>query len=128
MYDIYNGSIQPSRGNTNISPRINKSQTLQNEQSFDSILKQKIQDKELKISQHAQLRINTRNIKLDDDQMEKLKNAVDRAEQKGVKESLILIDDIAFIVSIKNRTVITAMDGPSVKENVFTNIDGAVVL
>jgi flagellar operon protein len=128
MYNIYKVPIPPSRGNNHISPQIKRNQTVPDEQSFGSILKQKIQDKDLKISQHAQLRLNARNIKLNDDQMEKLKNAVDRAEQKGVKESLILINDIAFIVSIKNRTVITAIDGPSVKENVFTNIDGAVVL
>ncbi|NLU10275.1 MAG: flagellar protein, partial [Tepidanaerobacter acetatoxydans] len=62
------------------------------------------------------------------DQKEMINNAVDKAEQKGVRESLILMNDMAFVVSIKNRTVITAMNGDSVKENVFTNIDGAVIL
>ncbi len=110
-----------------ISTVVKKLQTIP-EKGFDQILQQKIEDKELKISQHAQMRMNMRNIKLTKDQKEMINNAVDKAEQKGVRESLILMNDMAFVVSIKNRTVITAMNGDSVKENVFTNIDGAVIL
>ncbi|AEE91373.1 Flagellar operon protein [Tepidanaerobacter acetatoxydans Re1] len=110
-----------------ISTGVKKLQTIP-EKGFDQILQQKIEDKELKISQHAQMRMNMRNIKLTKDQKEMINNAVDKAEQKGVRESLILMNDMAFVVSIKNRTVITAMNGDSVKENVFTNIDGAVIL
>ena len=47
---------------------------------------------------------------------------------KGARESLIYMNDLAFVVSVKNRTVITAMDGPSAKENIFTNIDSAAIL
>lgn len=97
-------------------------------QDFQNILQQKIVQRGIKISNHAQMRMNMRKIYLDDIQMAKLSDAVDRAEQKGVKESLILMDDVAFVVSIKNRTLITAVDGPGIKENVFTNIDGAVIL
>ncbi|AYO30470.1 MAG: hypothetical protein PWR06_194 [Thermoanaerobacteraceae bacterium] len=97
-------------------------------ETFQKILQQKIDQRDLRISNHAQMRMNMRNIHLNPEQMVKLNNAVDRAAQKGVRESLILMNDLAFVVSIKNRTVITAVDGPSIKENVFTNIDGAVIV
>ena len=57
-----------------------------------------------------------------------LKDAVNKAEAKGAKESLILMDQLALVVSVKNRTVITAVDGASLKDNVFTNIDSAVIV
>jgi flagellar operon protein len=97
-------------------------------EEFQKILQEKLSEKSLKISHHAQMRMNMRNIHLSSAQMAQLTDAVNRAEQKGVKESLILMNDVAFVVSIKNRTVITAIDGPGIKENVFTNIDGAVII
>lgn len=125
----YSNKVQ-SRINTGIPSvptGVNRPQTV-SQKDFSQILQRKIDEKELKISQHAQIRMNTRNIRLTVDQKKKLNNAVDKAEQKGVKESLIVMNDLAFIVSIKNRTVITAIDGASIKDNVFTNIDGAVIL
>jgi len=110
-----------------VTQGVNKQQQV-NKNGFEQILQQKIEEKELKISQHAQMRMNMRNIRLTEKQKTMLSNAVEKASQKGVKESLILMDNLAFVVSIKNRTVITAMDGDSIKENVFTNIDGAVIL
>ena len=120
-----------SRINTNrtlpASSGVRRAETA-SENAFDQILQQKIDEKELKISQHAQKRLNMRNISLTANHMEKLNSAVDKANQKGIKESLILMNDLAFVVNIKNKTVITAIDGASIKENVFTNIDGAVIL
>ncbi|NLZ53282.1 MAG: flagellar protein [Thermoanaerobacteraceae bacterium] len=116
-----NIGIQP------VAKGVNKSQTAY-KSGFDQVLQEKIEEKELKISQHAQMRMNMRNIRLTEDQKNMLNNAVEKASKKGVRESLILMKDLAFVVSIKNRTVITAMDGDSIKENVFTNIDGAVIL
>lgn len=89
---------------------------------------QEILNKKIKISQHAKMRMDSRNINLDKEQLEKLNKAVDKAAQKGVKESLIIMDKQAFIVSVKNRTLITAVDESNMKENVFTNIDGAVIM
>ncbi len=83
--------------------------------------------REIKISAHAQARLKSRGIDLDPARMAKLMEAVDRAASKGAKESLVLMDDLAVIVSVKNRTVITAVDGASLKDNVFTNIDSAVI-
>lgn len=60
--------------------------------------------------------------------MAKLHTAIEKASNKGARESLILMDDLALVVSIKNKTVITAIDGANIKENVFTNIDSAVII
>jgi len=79
-------------------------------------------------------RLQMRNITLSPEDMDKLRGAVDRAEAKGAREALILMSrpsrdqDLALVVSVKNRTVITAMDGETLKDNVFTNIDSAVVV
>lgn len=82
----------------------------------------------LKVSGHAQTRLQSRNIELDAEQWKRVMEGVDRAEGKGAKESLVLLDDIAMIVSVRNRTVITAVDREQLKENVFTNIDSAVIV
>ena len=95
------------------------------ERSFEDILTKEVKD--LKISKHAQQRLESRDIQLDQADMEKLQKAVDRADQKGAQESLVLLRDLAFVVSIRNRTIVTAMNGDALKDNVFTNIDSAVV-
>jgi flagellar operon protein len=76
------------------------------------------------VSAHAQQRLAQSNVNVDPD---RLKNAFDRAENKGSKESLVLLDDLAFVVSVKNKTVITAVDGGRARDNVFTNIDSVVI-
>ncbi|NLT96254.1 MAG: flagellar protein [Clostridia bacterium] len=97
--------------------------------SFQAILEKQIaQNQELKFSKHAQDRLNLRNIKLSSEEVSKLNTAVEKAANKGAKESLILMDNLAFVVSIKNKTVITAIDGANIKDNVFTNIDSAIVI
>lgn len=90
---------------------------------FSSIL----QDR-LKVSGHAKTRLESRNIELDQKAWDRVMSGVEKAAAKGAKESLVMIDDVALVVSIKNRTVITAVDKNSLKENVFTNIDSAVVV
>ncbi|WP_425060863.1 hypothetical protein SCACP_16170 [Sporomusa carbonis] len=95
--------------------------------SFEQLLQQEIAG--VKFSQHALQRLNSRQIKLDSNQLNQLSQAVNKAAQKGAKESLILMNNnLAFVVSVKNKTVITAMDGASIKDNVFTNIDSAVIV
>lgn len=78
----------------------------------------------LKFSSHALKRLEQRGIELDVDRLEQ---AMDKAEAKGGRDSLILMDDLALIVSIKNRTVVTALDASRQKEGVFTNIDSVVI-
>jgi flagellar operon protein len=82
----------------------------------------------LKFSAHALNRIKDRSIAMTDDLKAKLDKAVDTAAAKGSKESLILSDDAAFIVSVKNKTVITVLDRNQMSGNVFTNIDSTVVI
>jgi len=118
-------------GNVN---QINQNSGFQNQQtknrpetSFNQILQNTISENEkLKFSKHAEMRLNSRNIVLTEQQKEKITKAVDKAREKGVKETLVVMDDIAFVVSVTNRTVITAANCNELKENVFTNIDGAV--
>ena len=82
----------------------------------------------LKFSNHAAKRLEQRGIELGSSQLDQISSAVDKAAAKGSKESLILLKDMALIVSVPNRTVVTAMDGSSMKDNVFTQIDSAVII
>jgi len=95
---------------------------------FSEILKKKEQDHalELKFSKHAYERLASRNIDMTDEQLIRLEEGAKKAQEKGIKESLVLVDNLAFIVSITNNTVITAVDDDDSK--VFTNIDGAVIM
>ncbi len=99
--------------------------------SFGQIFSEKVQTEEqtgeLKFSKHAANRLAERNISLSSEQLSRLKEGTDKASGKGMKEPLVLIDDMAFIVSTGSRTVITAMGSGSTEENIFTNIDGAVI-
>ena len=85
-------------------------------------------DTDLKFSAHAQSRLTSRGIELSPDELIRMKEAIQRASEKGSKESLILTDKAAFVVSVKNNTVITAVDRNSMKENVFTNIDSTIMI
>lgn len=96
---------------------------------FGKVLEKQIQKQsELKISAHAMDRLNERNIKLTDFDMTKLRGAVESIRNKGGKEALIFYNNVAYLTSVKNNTIITAVDSQSLKENVFTNIDSAVIL
>ena len=95
--------------------------------SFEEIL-QKQQTGEIKFSKHAANRLNDRNIELTSEQLERLSDGTRKAGEKGIRESLVLVDELAFIVNTGSNTVITAMDPAETKENIFTNIDGAVII
>jgi flagellar operon protein len=81
----------------------------------------------VKFSAHAQQRLAQAEVQLGPQAMSRLEAAVAKAGQKGGKESLILLDDLAFVVSVKNRTVITAVGADRMADNVFTNIDSVVI-
>ena len=105
-------------------------------QNFDQILGKQILSSQyerpvtepLKFSAHASARMQSRNLVMGPEQMRKLNEAVDRAAAKGLDDTLVLTKDAAFIVSVKNRTVVTAMGRENLEGNVFTNIDGAVIV
>lgn len=82
----------------------------------------------LTFSQHAQDRLRSRNISFSPEQLQQLEGAVTSVAQKGGKDSLVMVGDAALVVSVKNRTVVTAMDRQQMKGNVFTNIDSAVII
>jgi flagellar operon protein len=82
----------------------------------------------LKFSAHAMQRLASRNITLTQDDVNRMNAMADKAAAKGAKQSLFMMNDVAMVVSIKNRTVITAVDADSMKENVFTNIDSAAII
>ncbi|MDS9470586.1 TIGR02530 family flagellar biosynthesis protein [Sporosarcina pasteurii] len=82
----------------------------------------------LKISKHASERLEERNIMISNSEWERVSTKVNKAKAKGIKESLVLLDQAALIVSVKNATVITAMDRSEAKDQLFTNIDGTIVL
>lgn len=94
--------------------------------SFKDILAGEMQG--VKFSAHAQARLQARNIKLSESQLNRIQSGVEKAASKGARESLVLVDNLALVVSIKNKTVITAVDDKNIKENVFTNIDSAVIM
>jgi flagellar operon protein len=82
----------------------------------------------VKFSNHAIERMKTRGITFTPEDMTRLSDAVGKAAAKGSKDSLILMNDSALIVSVKNNTVVTVMDKNALKENVFTNIDSTIVM
>ena len=98
--------------------------------SFEELLKQKeLQGTGgLKFSKHARSRLADRNIELSDSQLERLETGTKKAGQKGIRDSLVIVDELAFIVNIPNQTVVTAMDSTETNENIFTNINGAVII
>jgi len=95
--------------------------------SFNQVLQEKLTESSLKFSAHAQKRMAANGIKLSEGELRKLEDAVAKVEAKGGKESLILMRDLAFVVSVKNKTVITAINHERLQDNVFTNIDSAVI-
>jgi len=98
-------------------------------QPFDAILQTTVdKGNALKFSAHAKERLALRNINLSEGDLNRMNDAVNKAASKGARQSLLVMDNQAFIVSVTNRTVITALDGGSMKENVFTNIDSAVIV
>lgn len=120
--------------NNNINPINNKVNNLKaktistsSDSSFKDILSDiKMEEEPLKFSKHANIRLFDRNLNLSDNQLERVKEGVNSARLKGVKESLVLVDDILLVVSVKNNTVITATNKE--QSNIFTNIDGAVIV
>ena len=124
--NLNNQAITPLQASQQVeAPR----KTTAGQLSFNQVLEQRLgEGTELKFSAHAQERLQSRNIQLSTEDLLRLKQGVAQAAAKGSKESLLLKDGVAFVVSVKNQTVITAVDAASMKGNVFTNIDSAVIV
>lgn len=97
--------------------------------SFQSVLAETIQKhSELHFSKHAVKRAIDHNIELSGDNLARLNEGVKMASEKNLEEPLIIVGKTAFLVNIPNNTVITAVDSSDTKGNVFTNIDGTVII
>lgn len=115
-------ATQPGRSSSAAQPKAPSSGA-----SFADFLAQtQTQTQAVRFSNHAQKRLEYRNISLSDDGLNRLANAVDKAEQHGGRESLVMVDDMAFIVNVKQRLVVTALDAQSRGDGVFTQIDSVV--
>lgn len=101
--------------------------------SFEDMLRQQWQIREqgtegLKFSKHAGERLKQRNITLSEEQLKRLEDGAQKANAKGIRESLVILDSLSFIVNTKSNTVITAMEQSTDTDNIYTNIDGAVII
>jgi len=115
---LFPGSLRPAPVQRNEAPPSRKGS------DFQSVLNNQL----VRFSHHAEERLRQRGIEFKPEQLVKIQSAIDKAASKGAKDSLMLINDTALIVNIKNRTVVTAVDGGSMKDNVFTQIDSAVII
>lgn len=123
-----NQMIQKTKINQNQNNKV-KQNTRPVGQSFQDVLsKVKSQSESVKFSKHATNRLNQRNIVLTDSEIKQIDSAIEKADEKGIKDALILMGDKAFVANVKNKTIITASTNEQLKDNVFTNIDGAVIV
>jgi flagellar operon protein len=112
-----------------IAKRSNSVEVKSDKASFKEMFSSELaSDRQISFSKHAHERLFSRGLNLSEDTVNKIADAVDKAELKGSKETLILSDDIALVVSITNRTVITAFDKENLREGVVTSIDSAVII
>jgi flagellar operon protein len=119
---LYPGRLQPGA--------LTQQQGIKQQNAADTkvTFQEALQHQLVKFSNHAAKRLEQRGIQLRPEQLGQIGQAIDDAAAKGSKDSLILMKDMAFIVNVDNRTVVTAMDGRSMKNNVFTQIDSAVII
>lgn len=111
-----------------IQPKSKVEQATKPQTSFAEVLQNSQKNLQLKVSKHATERLTERNIDITDREWQVIAQKVNEAKQKGIKDSLVLLDQAALIVSAKNSTVITAMNRMEAKNQLFTNIDGTIVL
>ncbi|MBQ8317342.1 MAG: flagellar protein [Lachnospiraceae bacterium] len=125
-------SIEQATDLLNKNKSIGKNSSIQATSSFQEIFNQqvkasKVNEETVKFSKHANERLESRNINLSTEQMSRLNEGVSKARDKSINDSLVMMDDLAFIVNIKNNIVVTALESND-ESNVFTNIDGAVIV
>lgn len=121
---LYPGAVHPSVRLRQPHQPASSAAGAGNKASFQDVLGQQM----VRFSHHAEVRLQQRGIELKPEQLAKIENAINNASAKGAKDSLMLLGDMALIVNVKNRTIVTAMDGNAMKDNVFTQIDSAVII
>ncbi len=122
--------IKKSEGETGVSFKETLGEALKTHNGADvkNITAKKVEVSSLKFSNHAIERMQSRGISYSPQDITRLGEAVQKAAAKGSKDTLVLMDQSALIVSVKNNTVVTVMDKNALKENVFTNIDSTIVM
>ena len=97
--------------------------------SFNDVLKNTIEGgSKLSFSKHANMRLSSREINLSDAQIRRVEDGVQKAVMKGINDSLVIVDDVALVVNVRSKVVVTALNKGQFEKNVFTNIDGAVIV
>ncbi|MCL4559606.1 MAG: hypothetical protein M1281_03195 [Chloroflexi bacterium] len=114
--------VNPSQANAPQVTPVRQQSTVSGPSFAETLAK----TQQIRFSNHAQKRLETRNISLSDDGISRLSKAVDKAQDRGGRESLVLVDDLAFIVNVKERLIVTAIDSQNRGEGVFTRIDSVV--
>ncbi|MEC5422688.1 TIGR02530 family flagellar biosynthesis protein [Virgibacillus sp. C22-A2] len=107
-------------------PRVNKPKSNQNTVNFKDVLIAENQG--LKISKHATQRLNERNITINETQWQTIETKMNEAKQKGITDSLVVMNDAALLISAKNNTVVTAMNREEATSRIFTNINGTILI
>ncbi|MEJ6950220.1 TIGR02530 family flagellar biosynthesis protein [Natronospora cellulosivora (SeqCode)] len=125
-----NQSIKPIRPKSvDRNKQISKQNKNLGQRSFADVFRQNLEkSSDVKFSKHAQNRLISRNISLSEKELNQLSDGVKKAEEKGSRDSLIMVNNVAYLVSVQNKTVVTAVDDKSMEEKVFTNIDSAVFM
>ncbi len=119
----------PNIAPVNATPTVQTTGVVSDGGSFKDTLRAKLLDSSnLKLTNHAAERVEQRNIDMSQENIERLSEGVKIAEEKGMHAPLILIDKSAFIVNLKNRALVTTVNGDELKNNAFTNIDGTVIV
>ena len=122
---IYTGTVPPAQQ----MPNTEKNTSQKGGVSFQELLEQKVRkESRVEFTKHAMDRVMLRNVDVSADNLNRLNEGVRLAEEKGLKEPLILVDSTAYVVSVKNNKVITVVNDENLKGTVFTNIDGTVLI
>lgn len=119
-------TILPQPPLTHSLNKVSGAKTKTTEGAFAQALARQM-DNRVGFSRHAQNRMASRGISFSDSDLQRLNGAVDQVQAKGGRDSLVLMDNTALVVSVKNRQVVTVMDQTQIKDNVFTNIDSAII-
>jgi len=123
-----NRGVEPSSGKVE-SGSVGKGTSVNPVNTFGEILNAEFEkSRDLKLSAHAERRLRERNVILNREDMQKIEGAVNKAAAKGSRESLVIFGDLALVASVRNKTIITALEGKDMKDHVFTNIDSAVII
>ena len=93
--------------------------------AFGEVLRQRAVG--VQFSNHAVQRLQRRGIEVEPGTLQRLDEGVDRAARKGARDAVVFVEGTAFVVSVRNKTVITAVDRDHMRDHVFTNIDSAVI-